>query len=393
MRQSLTIATVLAAFATCAVAAEQTWQEEYAARLKKEVDCCFVRATAPKFAAWLRVVTAANVVVSPESAPGVREVTLSPRKEPIESIISGACKQLGLEWGLLDHAVYMCLPGGLERAKKPALTTEGTLTQEDTARLDTELDVSFVSTTFSDTVRFMVKEHGLRIYFDLDCARKTADQPLDLVLTGMPLKEVLGWFARQTTTQVTYQNGAFYFRLPDEPVPLVILETKRISCEFNDTPLSEALANLSLQTGIKITLDREQVPEDRRVSLALTNTSLARALKYVCEVVGLAYRMRGDQEVVVTTPDAVFQSLPRVLRLHDIVDVIAPEPRPTAEELVEEIRRSVRVEWWGQDGLTISVRKGLLIVTAPDEVHREIERYLNGLRSWRRHVETQNRSQ
>jgi len=96
---------------------------------------------------------------------------------------------------------------------------------------------------------------------------------------------------------------------------------QKISFEFADTSVDEALRFLHAVTGVSFVLDQMAVEgkSNLRVSLAMSDVSLDSALKYITSLLGLAYTLK-DEAVFITTPDRA-EGEP-ILKLYNVSDLI-----------------------------------------------------------------------
>ena len=148
---------------------------------------------------------------------------------------------------------------------------------------------------------------------------------------------------------------------------------RRVSFEFADTGVNEALRFLNALTGVSFVLDPEAVAtaETPRINLQLTDATLESALKHITNLLGLDYTLR-DEAVWITTPEKAIGE--PVLRLYDVSDLTievrdfrgntqairlleedegpwnepedADEIVITGQQLVEFILRNIRPESW-----------------------------------------------
>lgn len=145
---------------------------------------------------------------------------------------------------------------------------------------------------------------------------------------------------------------------------------------FNAMPLSGVIAALGkkLEFDFKIdekSLEEENVTPDEPITLELKSISLRNALYHILEPLQLAYEI--DHDVLVIRSK---QSCKEQLRTYDL-SLILPD-NSTVPQLVQVIEQSIAPDAWGSSGgtSTCDVFGSLLVVSAPDSIHEQIEELL-----------------
>lgn len=190
------------------------------------------------------------------------------------------------------------------------------------------------------------------------------------------------------------------------------LENEKITLDFNDTPFNEVVNFIRNVTSVNIVVDPEALAEDDSgVTLNVTDLKLKSALNILLQFKGLTSVYK-DKVLFITKPDSVAaKGLPKP-ELHDVRDLTgaikdfpgieitldtsgdeegagAPaifdepkEPAITEEDLSELIKQSISPESWDDEGRSIAISSGQLLVVHTPDVQNEIRRFLNDLRKF-----------
>ncbi|HHN45984.1 MAG TPA: hypothetical protein ENN09_00955 [Planctomycetes bacterium] len=189
---------------------------------------------------------------------------------------------------------------------------------------------------------------------------------------------------------------------------------KRVSFEFVQTPLSEAVQFLQNLTKVNMILDPVALQEvaDAPITLRVSQMKLELALDWILRLAGLQYMLK-DNAIFISKPDRLTADI--VLRIFDVRDLtmkVQNFPGPdfaldlgtsafgqsglggiqlitaeeedavTAESLADMIQNKINPESWSPDlGTSIELSGGKLIVMQRPEVHRMIDKLLASLRS------------
>lgn len=200
----------------------------------------------------------------------------------------------------------------------------------------------------------------------------------------------------------------------EAPSPLHKIRTKRVSVEFEDTSLRDAVRRLEKLTDVEFLIDRKHIkePETLRVSLTLKDIRVISVLKIMLgqHDLGAVY----DGGLIVIKPRPLIDSIVRT-RVYDVRDLTlripdfpgpriqlaedspeqagggivflleAPEEREIDEESLIDILRTAtgRDAWEENEHTQIRLTPGgLLLVTQTQAVHKKIERVLEMLRKF-----------
>ncbi|MGB7345911.1 MAG: hypothetical protein WBD20_16965 [Pirellulaceae bacterium] len=143
------------------------------------------------------------------------------------------------------------------------------------------------------TLRRMLQPHGLRVTVEDEGLVVTAD-----------------------FTQLARRGIATDYWVsadPDGNVKIAAAMDKKLAIDFDDTPLDEAIAKLSDETGIDMVVDRRALEEigltpDTPVTCSLKSVSLRSALRLMLRELDLTYHIR-DEVLEITTIEACEQNL------------------------------------------------------------------------------------
>ena len=145
---------------------------------------------------------------------------------------------------------------------------------------------------------------------------------------------------------------------------------------FNQMPLSGVIAELGKKLEFDLKLDEKSLEEesltpDEPITLELKSISLRNALYHVLEPLQLEYEI--DHDVLVIRSK---QSIKNQLRTYDL-SLILPD-NSTVPQLVQVIEQSIAPDAWQVAGgnSTCDVFGSLLVVTAADSIHEQIEELL-----------------
>jgi len=161
---------------------------------------------------------------------------------------------------------------------------------------------------------------------------------------------------------------------------------KKITFDFVETPLTEAMAVVREKTGVNIVIDEgalRDLPEDRRVTLKVTDIKASRALDWICNSVELGWVKHRDGSVLLTSRKRAMQ-LEGVTRVYDVADLMKPPKNPkvytpvTRESLMKFITHTIAPGTWGEETLTsVKCENGKLTVVHVEKVHGKVRELLD----------------
>jgi len=194
------------------------------------------------------------------------------------------------------------------------------------------------------------------------------------------------------------------------------LKTVKISLEFKDTPLSDALDFIRSFSGIDFVIDgkvRDKFQADQlKVSLTVRDLPLRSALKLMLEGRGLAATYRDGVILIILKEELDQQVTLRIYDVRDLLMKIQDHPGPvielrppsqtaggvagatfTLEEgnktvltedfIVDLIKKTCTPGTWENQKASISMNNGLLMVVQNKRAHDEVQQLIGMLRQYR----------
>jgi len=178
---------------------------------------------------------------------------------------------------------------------------------------------------------------------------------------------------------------------------------RKVSFEFVDTPLSEAINFLQTLTHVNMIIDPRATRggRDVPVNLKVSDMNLGLALEWILKLAELDYQLK-DNAVFISQPQNLAGEV--VLKVYDIHDFAAkpedfPGPdldlnaagqpgkgvkdgRPTVQSVAEMIQSRVADDTWSAElGTSIEERGGQLVIMQRPGAHRQIAALLEQLRA------------
>jgi hypothetical protein len=175
------------------------------------------------------------------------------------------------------------------------------------------------------------------------------------------------------------------------------LDEKVKAFDFFETPLSDAVQEISEQHDIPVLLDHNALEDigvdvDSPVTISLADVSLRSALRLALESMGLTFVLH--KEVLwITSNENAEQAISTVLYpVAGLIRFDAAESLADLDdefhELIELITTSLHANSWEQTGgygtIVAFPNRGCLVVDQTDQVHRKIESFLKALYQARR---------
>jgi len=189
-----------------------------------------------------------------------------------------------------------------------------------------------------------------------------------------------------------------------------VLQTRRISVNFDKASLSQFVKFIRLSTGVNIVVRKNRIDKDGgdadaiEISLKAQDVRVLDVLRLGLVTQGLGLVAKGNILIITSKKDA--RGKP-VLVIYSVADMLIalrdfpapdmnvygsnmeppepPEPEvqqniESSDELAEMVRQFTGRDTWDDEGVNIHVfRKHLFIRTYPS-VHREVQRFLNAVR-------------
>ena len=172
---------------------------------------------------------------------------------------------------------------------------------------------------------------------------------------------------------------------------------RRVTFEFEDTPVEEAISFLQTLCKVGVVLDPAtfrgaDAAADKPVTLKVTDTPFDEALGKVLALAGLDYALK-HEAIFISTPENLASEVD--LKIYDVRDLVdsyfkwttppmVAEKKPgevSCKDLAKMIRERVRPDSWSEKlGTSIEAREGRLVVMQRPDVHKLIEKLLASFR-------------
>jgi len=185
---------------------------------------------------------------------------------------------------------------------------------------------------------------------------------------------------------------------------------RKVTFEFVDTPLEEAIAFLRSLTNVTMIVDPKVVQGGALpISLRVTDMSLDLALEWLLKLADLDYALK-DNAIFISKKQTLVEDVE--LRIYDVSDltqtipdfpgpdfqlttagddgggaganpfVAAPAPTVTVQSIADMIRNRVKPDSWDPNlGTSIEERAGRLVVMQRPEIHALIDQLLSNFRA------------
>lgn len=188
-----------------------------------------------------------------------------------------------------------------------------------------------------------------------------------------------------------------------------LLQSRRLSVKFEDTPLDQFIDYIRASTGINIFVHKGRMakdgvdPDGIRIDLDVKDVTVGELLKLAFAGVDVGFRIQGNILIVTSKKDA--RGKP-VLRIYSVAHLLVPirdfpgqdmnvypsnyeppePPEPevvqtydSSEQLAELVRTYTGEGTWEDEGVRITVFRHHLFVRTYPEVHAQIEELLDEL--------------
>jgi len=189
---------------------------------------------------------------------------------------------------------------------------------------------------------------------------------------------------------------------------------RRVTFEFVDTPLEEAINFLQTLTKVNMILDPNAFTggggADVPITLKVSDMELSLALKWILRLAELDYTLKNEAVFISTPQNLAGEVELKIYDVRDLTEQITQFPGPEivigtggggaasgfgpvltgggggsvafgADSLAEMIQTRIRPDSWAAElGTSIEDREGRLVVMQRPEVHRLIEQLLRSLR-------------
>lgn len=152
---------------------------------------------------------------------------------------------------------------------------------------------------------------------------------------------------------------------------------QEISLALIETPVSEAVATISRDLGIPIVIDRRSLEEiglteDAPINIDLKNVSARAYLRLALRDLDMTYVVR-DEVLMITTEEAA------MLHSKLLMYPLPQEMNVHAEDIMRAIQTTVSPELWTPGQASISSIGDILVISAPQIIHDQVEDFLKKL--------------
>lgn len=201
----------------------------------------------------------------------------------------------------------------------------------------------------------------------------------------------------------------------DERQMLHQLETYLITMDFQEAPFEDVIEYIRQTTAINMVIDpgiyQERTPDEMKVSLKVSKLPVLNALKLLLEVNRLDYVFKNGVFLITLAGARQQQTYSQTYDIRDLMfeirdfpgpdislsspdeqggigAVFGDEPSPgddlTQPDVIQDIlRENTGIGTWDAESVGMRVVGGILVVRQSEEVHQEIERMLNMLRTYK----------
>jgi len=186
------------------------------------------------------------------------------------------------------------------------------------------------------------------------------------------------------------------------------LRDQTVSFEFDNQPLSEVIDFIRrLAPNINIVVHRDAA--NQMITLSVRNMTLGTALRWVLKMANLDYTLKNGA-LFIAPQGEIAQTEEPILKLYDVSDLVFPIPdfpapdfampmgataggaggealtvaeeaggvRVTMVEIIEMVRSKIQADW--NNTAAVEERGNHLVVLAPPEIHRAIDKLLADFR-------------
>ncbi|MHC5054290.1 MAG: STN domain-containing protein [Planctomycetota bacterium] len=314
-------------------AEEPKWAREIRRKLERKVSFDFRDTPLREAFTFLQTLTAVTVIVDPEGAQGEAErpITLKVTNEPLGVALRRILALAGLDYALVGRAVLVSTRGRLAKARRAEAERRKDVgpawAREFRAKLESrKTTFEFVETPFTEAIAFIQTLAKANMIVEPEAAEARGRTPVTLKVANMPLDEALGWTCRMAGLDWTFNDHALVISTPEriaelrrrpaarreaEPheEPEWAREIRRklerkVTFEFQGTPINEAIEFLQALTKISMIVDPAISEEKVRTTstLKVTSEPLGVAFRRILAFAGLDHAITGNA-VYISTPE------------------------------------------------------------------------------------------
>jgi hypothetical protein len=281
------------------------WQTAIEKKLSKTGTFEFQDTTLTKALDFIRRMSELNVILDTSAADlAEKHLTLKLRKVRVESAIAWTARLMGLDYAVRDEAIYLARRDDMpvdwrgemqERYRKMVADAQAAWLLEMEARLDRTVKVDFRGDQLPAVIEYLATQSDLNIVLDYHLVGATKPVKLEAEMT---VRNVLNWVTKLAEVRYVIRDEVIYvagkdametLHLETGESPLSILFRRPVSFDFTQTPVRDALEQLSRYSGVKINLQGLEGDEKLPVTARADAVELNRAVRIVMDQTGRAY--------------------------------------------------------------------------------------------------------
>jgi len=323
--KKLLLASVAALVLASVAAAEEgdaEWQKKFEEKMSKVASVNFQDTTLNKAIEYFRGVTGANIILDAKATDlSEKRLTLVLKGVRAESGLAWTARLMGLDYVVRDEAIFLAKPDDMprewrgemqERYRRLTSGGQAPWVADIEARLARNIKMEFRGEQLPEVVQVLAAGSGINIVLDFHLAAAQKSVRLE---GEMSVKNALNWIAKQTDVRYVVRDEVIYvadreslaaLRLEQGEAPLDLLFLKPVSFRFRQTPIRDAIAELSKLSGVTIDLQGFSLEDTGTVSAEGTDMPISRAVEMVVKETRRPYALsyRGKTIVVVVSPKA-----------------------------------------------------------------------------------------
>ncbi|MCZ6601799.1 MAG: hypothetical protein O6952_02200 [Planctomycetota bacterium] len=265
-------------------------------------------------------------------------------------------------------------------------------------------------------------KEGSFLHREWNAIRQTDEQLLrsteGILESSIPYVEPVRFPSKEKWLEVAKRvegtGAAFAEEDPEVRRMREILNTRRVTINFDETPLDAVVTFLQDVTGLNMQISPQVEATGVYVSLGLNEALLANALRLILDKVNLSYTFK-DQVIYIAEPgeeegELIFEIYNVQDILNKIEDFAGPEIKVTSsdapqpggggagqlifdddddddlegtidpDKLLDLIQSSTGEDNWEREGVSIEHHRGQLLINNTREIHLEVQKVLENLR-------------
>ncbi|MHC4249983.1 MAG: STN domain-containing protein, partial [Planctomycetota bacterium] len=297
---------------------EPEWARAMRRKLERKVSFEFKDTPLTEAIAFLQTLTKVSMIVAPDAAEakGTTPISLKVTNERLDVALRRILAAAGLDYALAGRAIYVSTPEGVAAAMREEaqvrLVERGI--EERAARdgwepalrkiLSRKVTTEFVDTPFLEAVHFLQTLFETTITIDAAVPEEKRRAPVTLKAPSRQFAVALRQICDAVGLDYSVVGRGIVISMPEPEWAREIRRKleRKISFEFVDTPLTEAVAFLQTLTKVSMILDPEgaQGEAERPITLKVTNEPLGVAFRRILALAGLDYALVGHAVFVST---------------------------------------------------------------------------------------------